>query len=572
MNSHAVISSTGHRRIGIARGWLESRTAAEEVLIVGATPDAANELARKVTKEKGAAFGWHRLTLPQLAFAVAAPILAARGLTPLSRIGAGALVARLVHRMNAEGRLTHYRSVVTTPGFPRAVAGLITELRLAKILLDVVGACAPGLEPLIGAFEFALKEAGVTDWPGVLSLASEAASAVGGNRPRLIGLPTLILDVPIGNEAEFVFVESLTAAATEVLATVPSADQATLRRLRDRLGAQIEDLDLRSVGDEIGASSTSVSALTNLQRRLFKEEERPIEAKPDDTVEVFSAPGEGRECVEIARRVLSIARRGVPFDRIAVLLRSPDGYRAYVEEAFNRAGIPAHFARGAIRPDPAGRAFCALLKCAANGLSARRFAEYLSLGQVPDATSDGAPPDAIPGSERWVTPDSEFAQFSTEEASEELQSVQPAEDHADEAPAREGQLRAPRRWEHLLIESAVIGGRDRWRRRIDGLANDLRLRLSELAEEDETQAAVLARTLEDLAAFAAYAIPLIDLLDSLPKSANWGEWLDQLGALATRALKFPERVLSVLAELAPMGPVAHCGGASALLRARRDDL
>ena len=102
----------------------------------------------------------------------------------------------------------------------------------------------------------------------------------------------------------------------------------------------------------------------------------------------------------------------------------------------------------------------------------------------------------------------------------------------------------------------MIGGRDRWRRRIQGLANDLRLRLSELAEEDETQAAVLARTLEDLAAFAAYAIPLIDLLDSLPKSANWGEWLDQLGALATRALNFPERDdSSVFAELAPMGPV-----------------
>ena len=51
-----------------------------------------NELARKVAKEKGTAFGWHRLTLPQLAFAVAAPILAARGLSPLSRIGAKALV------------------------------------------------------------------------------------------------------------------------------------------------------------------------------------------------------------------------------------------------------------------------------------------------------------------------------------------------------------------------------------------------------------------------------------------------------------------------------------------------
>ena len=196
MSVHAVISSTGHRRIHFAQRWLENRAAAEEVLIVGATLDAANELARKVAKKKGAAFGWHRLALPQLAFAVAAPTLAARGLTPLSRIGVAALVARLVHRMNAEGRLSHYRSVVTTPGFPRAVAGVITELRLARISLDAIGACAPDLERLIGAFETELKEAGVTDWPGVLSLASEAASGVGGNRPRLTGLPTLFLDVP----------------------------------------------------------------------------------------------------------------------------------------------------------------------------------------------------------------------------------------------------------------------------------------------------------------------------------------------------------------------------------------
>src|SRR5208282_365167 len=120
------------------------------------------------------------------------------------------------------------------------------------------------------------------------------------------------------------------------------------------------------------------------------------------------APGEAREGVEIARRVLARAREGVRFDRMAVLLRSPEEYRANLQEAFDRAAIPVHFARGARRPDPAGRAFYALLECAAEGLSARRFAEYLSLGQVPDATSDGAPPEAIPGSERWVSPDSEL--------------------------------------------------------------------------------------------------------------------------------------------------------------------
>jgi ATP-dependent helicase/nuclease subunit B len=118
-------------------------------------------------------------------------------------------------------------------------------------------------------------------------------------------------------------------------------------------------------------------------------------------------------------------------------------------------------------------------------------------------------------------------------------------------PVLEGQLRAPRRWERLLVEAAVIGGRDRWRRRIEGLANDLRLRLAEAGEGDAT----LARTLEDLSAFAGYALPLIDELDSLPGAANWGEWLDRLGALATRALRQPDRVLAVLAELAPMAPV-----------------
>ncbi len=118
-----------------------------------------------------------------------------------------------------------------------------------------------------------------------------------------------------------------------------------------------------------------------------------------------------------------------------------------------------------------------------------------------------------------------------------------------------GQLRAPRRWERLLVEAAVIGGRERWRRRIDGLANDLRLKLAELEDEDEARAAIVERTLEDLNAFAGYALPLIELLDALPASAHWGEWLNQLSALATRALRQPDRVLSVLSELAPMASV-----------------
>ena len=201
---------------------------------------------------------------------------------------------------------------------------MIAELRLARIPPEAIADAAPDFAPLTSAYEVELKEAGLTDWAGVLALATDAASAVGGDRPRLIGLPMLLLDVPIRDEAELAFVRILAAAANEVTRYSPGCGPADACRLRDQLCMQVENLDERPAGDEVAASSTRANALANLQRRLL-EEERSADAKPDDTVEVFSAPGEGRECVEITRRVLSLARRGIPFDRIAVLLRSPEG-------------------------------------------------------------------------------------------------------------------------------------------------------------------------------------------------------------------------------------------------------
>src|SRR4029453_15236128 len=100
-------------------------------------------------------------------------------------------------------------------------------------------------------------------------------------------------------------------------------------------------------------------------------------------VRLFSAPGEGRECVEVARRILDEARRGVPWDEMAVFLRSPRDSAGLLAAAFARAGIEAWFDRGTRRPHPAGRAFLAILSCAVEKLSAIRFSEYLSLAQVP---------------------------------------------------------------------------------------------------------------------------------------------------------------------------------------------
>ena len=95
--------------------------------------------------------------------------------------------------------------------------------------------------------------------------------------------------------------------------------------------------------------------------------------------------------------MLREARRGVPFDRMAIALRAPQHYAGLLEHALERAGVPVYFERGTRRPHPGGRAFLSLVACALDNLSARRFAEYLSLGQVPDGAA-ASTSEAFPAS------------------------------------------------------------------------------------------------------------------------------------------------------------------------------
>jgi ATP-dependent helicase/nuclease subunit B len=343
--------------------------------------------------------------------------------------------------------------------------------------------------------------------------------------------------------------------ARNVIATAPTVDATTAGFFRDRLKFDVIDLDCPPILAEV-VEDKREGSLARLQRRLFVEDPDAAPITPDEEVAIFSAPGEGRECAEIARGILESARNGVPFDRMAVLLRSPEAYRSQLEEGFARAGIPAHFVRGSIRPDPSGRAFYALLCCATEKLSARRFAEYLSLAQVPNLTDDGRPPEAKSRGDRWVTPDDDLrASLAGEATPTEATPAEVSESDGLASPLIAGEIRSPRRWERLLVEAAVIGGRERWHRRIEGLCNELRLQAAELRDEDEARAALVQHTLDDLDAFAGYSLPLIDVLDGLPTRGLWGEWLDHLGALATRALRDPDRVLAILSELAPMAPV-----------------
>ena len=105
------------------------------------------------------------------------------------------------------------------------------------------------------------------------------------------------------------------------------------------------------------------------------------------------------------------------------------------------------------------------------------------------------------------------------------------------------------------MDAAVIGSRDRWARRLTGLARELELRELELDDEQGARAAALAREREELEHLKRFSLPLIDELSELPARAPWSEWLTALERLASRALAHPENVLAVLKELRPMGSV-----------------
>jgi len=532
--SRIVVAPAAAQRLDEAAEWLKQRRRDEELLVVAHSLEAAASIVHRVASENGAAFGWRTSTLPRVASALAHPVLAARGVSVAGQLVLEALCARIVHARAREGGLGRFQPIADRPGLVRAIARTIRELRVAGVTHTTLAERDDDLAPFLDAYERALAEAHLADRATVLSCAADVARTSSGD--GLAGVPLLLLDTPIGSALEGELVAALAARAPELLTVAQDGDARTVAFLARALASATRD----------ARTPTSPGALGRLQARLFD----PRGAEPaaiDERVVVVSAPGESRECVEIARRIQREAERGVPYDRIAVLLRSPAHYRAHLLEALRRAGVPAHFAGGVARPDPGGRAFLALLGCAAEQLSARRFAEYLSLGQVPDRTREGEPPQQQPSESRWVRADDELLPRALARISGELSTLRDDDT----------QLPSPRRWENLLVEAAVIGGRERWVRRLDGLGNELTLDLQALDDRDpeSPRALGIRRSLADLAALRAFALPLLEALDALPQLATWEVWLDALTALASRALRRPERVLSVLSELSPMGPV-----------------
>jgi ATP-dependent helicase/nuclease subunit B len=597
-----IESSSAQLRLQEARAFVQTHAARGDVWLIGASRGAVDDLARGIAAAAGATIGLHRFSLTQLAARLAAPVLAAQGLAPVTYLGSEAVAARATFDAQRDAALNYFAPVAKTPGFPRALARTLQELRLAEVGPDRLGSLPLGggdLAALIERFDQQFAGASATDRATLFDAATRALLPLKGGshetartescgfRPesrgfRLQAEGLLLLDVPIDSAVEFAFIKALlgdgapnpapraSRLAPRVLVTIPFGDIATLQRLAT-LGLEPEVLE-----------QTGDTDLVALRRYLFARSQPPAR-EPAGDVRFFSAPGEGRESVEIARRIVQEARRGVPLDEIAVVVRAPERYVGLLEHALRRAlpddrGYPrAWFDRGTRRPHPAGRAFLAVLACAGERLSARRFAEYLSLAQVPRLDEAAREPQFVaPVDEELGSWRSEIGGPRSGEAVELGEATvvdespppptsDPRPPTSDDDAIVEGTLRAPWKWETLIVESAVIGGDpSRWHRRLTGLANEMRLQRDAERKEDpdSPKAARIERDLRNLGHLRAFALPIIDRLAAWPTgptAGTWGAWLDRFEALAPMVLRQPEGVLRVIQQLRPMaeiGPVS----------------
>src|SRR3989442_12641222 len=217
--------------------------------------------------------------------------------------------------------------------------------RVAPGALEALDGPARDVAELARRFEEQLDGAKVADRAALLAIATRAA--VGGALDLLRRMPIVLLDVSIASPAERAFVDALTAMSPATLATIPAGDDATLDAVRG-LGAR-DRRDEQADGDGVGRHDADDSDLTRARDFLFAAATPPPGAARGDVL-FFSAPGEGRETVEIARRILDEARVGTPFDEVAVLLRAPEVYASLLEVALRRPGISPRLAPGPIPP------------------------------------------------------------------------------------------------------------------------------------------------------------------------------------------------------------------------------
>src|SRR5712691_5082908 len=216
-----------HKTARLVRSWSNGRLLAaatefisgySEAIVIAPTHFAGEGMAHSASALTFGIAGAHRMTLAQLGTDLARFAMADRGIAPLSTLGGEAVAARVVYAARIKNELGYFHPVAGLPGFGRALARTLGELRMAGVRPDELASTgAPGqdLARLLMRYEAELAERSLADLARVFELATEATLA---GRHRWLGLPTLLLDAPLDSKAHRDFFGRVAERAPAVVA------------------------------------------------------------------------------------------------------------------------------------------------------------------------------------------------------------------------------------------------------------------------------------------------------------------------------------------------------------------
>lgn len=523
------VSDSSRARLGALNAWLDGLDARRSIVLVGPNRSAMGEFIRARATVAGPSIGLDRSTPLEAAYQMARPALLAsrRPGVPLTEPALEAYCAGVAHDLCAEGQLEYFEPIATSAGFPRCLRRTLHDLAFHRVDAEM-GSDAPASCRDLARLEARYREGLVRNgWLDPAAIVHAALEALGTPALDARPLPALALvHVDLSEPLWRAFYEAWWTRTDEALALAPPGDR--------RVFLDLLRPDDETIGASASAAASAGSATTGGAPGAVENLLMPAAA----ACTVTRHPTPVEECEAIAAQIVGLAESGLSFECVAVGLLNPTVYTPLLEEALREADVPFFLERSIAQPWPEGRAFVALLRCALEGLSAERFAEYLSFGVHPGhpvsedairAWCPAANPDQLP-----------FFAESSALGAENTQRDKPAESAV------------PPEWNRLLGMHGGPQSFGLWQSRIRDAIGRRLLGLA-AGDIDSVHEKRLRLELGQLRWLERFALPIIERLAKFPRADQWGAWLSMLQELASRSLRAPEALQARLGMLNTLG-------------------
>lgn len=348
------------------------------------------EAERRVAEAAGGLFGVQVLSLERLSERVLHT--AGERRTFLTEQGVRMVVRRAaLHRQQSLRAFSH---VARANGFAGEIAALIAACKQAGITPEMLHGAAAALPEdsllsekladtalLYADVEAYLSERYLTENDLYAAAAALLPGSFAGGVPiYLDGLPAVTRQVLSFLEALLGAAQSLTVALTldeqspDADVFAPNADAcAALRAMAARLGLPVFErrLDGRRAAD---------AALEHLERRLFVYPDEPYrQAAP--AVTVFGANSRTAEVRALCDAVLALAREGVRYRDMAVLVSDMDAYAGTLARVCAARGLPLFLdTRRPVGDHAAARLLLCAVRAVAGGFAAADMIDLVKTG------------------------------------------------------------------------------------------------------------------------------------------------------------------------------------------------